>query len=349
MEENLKKLTNFIIFVAFVIVCFKIVLVFSGCTKSAYGEESKNDVVELVPESQVKSNTSWDKHWEAKESGEFKSSAEGVSAGTAWCLWPNSKCSTGIPKRLDKRMDVYGEWFREYAEGLIPEHIALTSTTEAPEGPGQCSPDTKLKECGLMGIKWTQAKACDVNVCNPEAAIACAAKGGNARRMAVLKKYPQLKHAPAFDQYVIGGLAGGIGGLATVIIKKSGALSVKADGALVYEHPYRRILVWVGSPKQKPTALVDKIQMGRITSYKMGLRVSRAYAALQIVMSHLGLITEYEKSYGKKAFEKVADAFEKIQRGPYKEVEIPDYLPKYPGDSLHGKCKKFPGMIDAVP
>jgi len=347
--EMFRNIEGFVAFlIAVIVLCGIMVVTTHDCSK-ARGEE----ISSTIAESKAEGKTGWDKHWEAKEKGLYKGSSEGVATGKGWCLGPNSKCSKGIPKRLEKRMNKYGKWFKQFAGGMVPEHLALTSTTEAPEGPGQCSPDSKLKECGLMGVKWTQARDCGCNVCHPGCAIACAAKGANARRMAVYKKYPQIDQAPEFDKYVLGGLAGGIGGLASILLSKSGALATKDDGTLKHKYPYLRLLIWVGSAKQKPQKLVDKIKMGRITTYKMGLRVARPYAALQIVMKHLGVLDTYVKTIGKKDYEKVAKAFEKVKRGKWEKIEIPAEILQsapYPGDKDHGKCKKkFPGMLKEVP
>jgi len=265
----------------------------------------------------------------------IQSAKAGIVAGKGWCLNDSSKCSKSIPKRLARRMDEYGPWFEQYAGGLIPAHIAMTSITEAPEGPAQCSPDKKLKECGLLGIKYTQADKCNINVCDPEASIWCAAMGGNARRIAMLKKYPDLKMAPAKDQYLIAGLAGGVGQIAISLIKKSGALNVvgtNGNKQLKYDSPYKRLLTWFSNVKNS-NGVENNLIYGRLTAYKVGFRISRGEA----VMQHLQ--TYYNVS-----------SFDEMPHGEFKIIERPDHLPTYPGHSKHGQCKKyFAGMLKHKP
>lgn len=286
---------NFFVFATFVVVTILASLsIIHACEKSAYGEINKT-------------------------------AKNGIIAGKGWCLHESSKCSKSIPKRLARRMDEYGEWFEQYAGGLIPAHIAMTSITEAPEGPAQCSPDKQLKECGLLGIKYTQARDCNINVCDPEASIWCAARGGNARRIAMLKKYPQLKLAPPKDQYLIAGMAGGIGNLAITLIKKSGALdTIGSNGTekLKYDSPYNRLLTWFGNSKKSQDE--NNTLYGRLTAYKVGFRISRGQAVMQHLMDYYGV-----------------DSFDDLPYGEFKIIPRSDHFAEYPGNSKHGKCEKY--------
>ena len=295
---------------------------------------ANDKTVSLNTETEGKSEKTWTESWEDEK---FEDFGDGVESGMWWCLSPKSRCYTKMRKRFVKRYETFKTWFIKYAAGMIPAHIAMTSTTEAPAGPHQCSPDKKLKECGLMGTKYLMAKQCNVNICDPEAAIWCSAHMANKRRLAAFKKYPELKMAPARDQYFIGGMTGGIGPIASLIILKSGALKTISDGKggkkLRFESPLDRIFFWLKSPRQKPTSLIEAVENSRLTQKKIGYRIGRGYAVDQ----HLRWF------YGVKEFDE-------MPRGEFKLIKRPKHLPEYPGDERHGKCKDhFSEMIKHKP
>jgi len=328
MFENIKNVVIFM--VATLILTFAsihILSAVSSCEKSASAAD-----VDLTGHQK-----SWDNAWEDKvEPDKFKSVAEGVYDGKGWCLNPKNKCYNGVRNRLKTRYSDYKEWFEDYASGMVPVHVALTSTTEAPAGPEQCSPDAKLRECGILGIKMMDAKECDINVCSPEASIWCFSYLATKRRMAAVKIYENLYMAPNYDQYVIGGISGGIGQLAKYIVDKSGALDVVGtDGStkLKYDSPYKRILTWLSHySSKKPKTMMDLIFSGRITDYKVGLRVARFHAVMEIVREFYGVETVDDIPYRKLLL-----------------TERPQHLPGYPGEALHGKCKKFSEMLGERP
>jgi len=319
----MSKLKDISIFAIMVFVCFLTFTFFVDTCQQARAEE--------------KTKQEWTQLWEDKKNPEkFKSVTDGVIDGKGWCLNPKNKCYDGIRKRLRARYDTYEKWFEQYSSGMIPAHVALTSTTEAPAGPSQCSPDPKLRECGILGLKMLDAKECDINVASPEASIWCFSYLATKRRIAANKLYENLDMAPKYDQYIIGGISGGIGQLAKYIIDKSGALdTIGTDGStkLKYPSPYERILTWLKHySSKKPKTMMDMIFAGRISDYKVGLRVARFHAVMEII----------------KEFYKV-DTVNDINYPELILIDRPKNLPTFPGNNLHGNFKKFPDMLVEIP
>jgi len=228
-----------------------------------------------------------DKSWLFFTEEKFLSMGEGVRDGKGWCMSPSSRCYSGIRKRLKSRYGEYKEYFEKYSGGVLPAHLALTSCTEAPAGPLQCSPDKKLKECGIMGLKMIDAKECDIDPFSPEASIWCAARNGNQRILDFEKRYPQVKLAPRSQRYMLSVASGGVGEMWINAIEHSQALAVK-NGKLVYTHPFDRVLEWLSKPK-KPSSFLEKVTQGRVSSYRLGLRAGRHVAVMLIIAEFYGV------------------------------------------------------------
>lgn len=262
-----------------------------------------------------------------------KTLKQGLKDGASWCLDPESKCGKGVRARLAARWAEYCPdesdpsrcWWMRYAGGAPAAHAALTSITEAPAGVFQCSKDPVLKECGIMGLKLWQARACDVNACDPEGSMWCVFRLTNEAMIGYEDSHPTLKHTTPAERYVIMGLGGGIGSLAKYVIAKSGALSLNAAGdGLKYPSPYQRILAWLGSIKKPVTGLADQLIASRIKrDYKVGFRVGRWVA----VMKHI------EEFRGKPFAEQIVEPV---------LVPRPEGLATFPGEKNQG-----PGLCEA--
>jgi len=258
--------------------------------------------------------------------GKYASMGDGVRDGKGWCMHPSSRCYDGIRNRLKKRYSEYKDWFEKYSGGYLPAHIALTSCTEAPAGATQCSPDLKLRECGIMGLKLIDAQQCDINVADPEASIWCASYLQNKRMLAFYEKYPQVKNVKSPSQrYMLAVTGGGVGQIFFNIIEHSKAFN--------YERPFDRILEWMSRPEgKKPSKFNEDVSKNRVSAYKIGFRVGRTPAVM-------GIAREF---YGVKSVDDL----------PFKEpvlIPRPEHLPKFPGVSLHGNFKKFKEMTERKP
>lgn len=317
--------------VAVIIVCFVLAFAIRTCQSAA---EVPGSV-----ECPDNSDECWNKY--SKEASKGVSEAgkptleppkktvkDGLINGMKWCMNPKSKCYHGIRARLEKRYKMYKAWWDKYSGARKPRHQALTSCTEAPVGPAQCSPDKSLEECGLMGIKESQAEACNVNVCDPESSIWCAGYFANKRMLKVAEKYPAIMQAPR-DWYMISGFIGGLGTMGYILVKDSGAVSTNDDGTLRYKSPYNRVVTWLKwVHAYKPENIGKMMVYGRFKEEKLGFRVGRVKAVLDIV-------EEYH-----------ADG---LTFSTPVLIPRPTYLPEFPGMSAHGKCDKFPEMLKRVP
>lgn len=345
MRTEIRSLLNFIIALAAVLV---VVGILGACVESCHNRARAADA--------GKTDTEWSDAWKGRGDA-YKSPGEGVDVGTSWCLKDSQRCKEGILKRLEKRWDRYCPdptdlnrcWWRKYAGGMVPAHLALTSATEAPAGPAQCSPDKNLKECGLLGITWAQAEKCGCNTCDPECAIACAGHMANAKRMKMLELFPDLYKAPTMDRYIMAGM-GGIGTpLWKVLLDHSGALALRESGAPRHDYPYLRVLVWYKSPRAKPKTDKALALHAAVSSYRIGIRISRAYAGMQILMAHYGVIEPSEYKADLTGYSWVATRFDELPWGGFREVKIPGHLPPYPGKAKHGKCHLWPDLIKKTP
>ena len=260
--------------------------------------------------------------WKSK----YASMGDGVREGKGWCMHKESRCYEGIRSRLKKRYETYKDWFEKYSGGYLPAHIALTSCTEAPAGATQCSPDLKLRECGIMGLKLLDAKECDINVADPEASIWCASYLQNKRILSFYERYPQVKNVKSPSQrYMLAVAGGGMGQVLFNVIEHSKAFN--------YDKPFDRVLEWMSRPeRRKPSEFNEGVNANRVSAYKIGLRAGRHVAVLEIL----------KEFYGVKSVDDL----------PFKEpvlIPRPEHLPRFPGVSLHGDFKKFKEMTERKP
>jgi hypothetical protein len=282
-----------------------------------------------------------------------KSVTEGIIAGEKWCTDPERHAWK--LEQVRRRWAIYGKWFQEFTkEGSTdPVHLALITTFTSPTGfgfPGEpaCSPDSSLKECGILGIKRSDAKWCDVNVCSVRASIWCAAWAGNKKSKGFREQYLAADFAPPKEAWMIAGLGSAIGGLAKYVLKESHALDFaecpapcKSEEAiwayqtappkLKYEHPWDRVVAWLKANSKDLDNLGILIAGGRISPFKVGLRVGRWVPTIT-------LIEEFSKEVGLVP-----------KWGSPVEVQRPADLPKYPGDAKHGRCEKWPELVGEMP
>lgn len=341
-----KPVTYMITTIMILFVAFMTLQVIRACNRSAFGEEVPSweaydecikqyegqglsasewaqKCAHLKPKKVEKISEKSKKTWDVWDKEKYGSMADGIRDGMGWCMNPENKCYSGIRNRLKKRASEYSEWFGKYAGGYLPYHFALTSATEAPAGPHQCSPDLKLKECGIMGLKMLDAMECDIDVCDPEASIWCAGWQRNKAMIAFEEKYPQVKQAPRYDRYVLSIAGGGVGQVWYNAIEHSGALDIDPKtGKLKYEKPLQRVLDYMSLPsKRQHQKFVDSMSGNRVTAYKIGLRAGRHIAVMKIVAEAYGV---------------------SVDELPYRDpmvIERPEHLPKFPGVKKHGKCK----------
>jgi len=319
-------------FIGMIVLLFLVGVVATECCDNLYAADNNP-----CPDN---SDEYWRKYSDEAEKGQSeaggltilpkkKTVKDGLVNGMKWCMNSKSKCYRAIRNRLEKRYEMYKAWWDKYSGARKPRHQALTSCTEAPVGPAQCSPDKSLEECGLMGIKESQAEACNVNVCDPESSIWCAGYFANKRMLKVAEKYPAIMQAPR-DWYMITGFIGGLGTMGYILVKDSGAASTNDDGTLRYKSPYNRVVTWLKwVHAYKPENIGKMMVYGRFKEEKLGFRVGRTKAVLDI-------IEEYHPDG--LTFNSMPVL-----------IPRPPHLPKFPGKYLHGKCDKFPEMLKRKP
>ena len=179
-----------------------------------------------------------------------------------------------------------------------------------------------------MGIKASMAEACDVNICSPEASIWCSGYFANKRMIKIANKYPQITQAPR-DWYMITGFIGGLGTMGYILVKESQALKTNSDGNLVYASPYNRVVHWLKwVHAYKPQTISKMMVYGRFAEEKLGFRVGRSKAVLDIV-------EEYHP--------------DGLTFSTPVLIPRPTHFPKYPGRKLHGQCDKFASMLKKKP
>jgi hypothetical protein len=301
-----------------------------------------------------------------KKKGDAGTVAAGIKDNLTWCLTPKQPCATRTPKRTARRWNTYGQWFADYStSGYEAVYMAVVSTFTfigEPKNPPKkkdkdgtitvryCSKDSVLRECGLMGLKLRDAKACDVNVCSPRASTWCAADLGENQIQAFLAAHPGAALLSWELLYQFASVSSGIGSAGGYLIRKSGCLTVGDDGALVYKDPMGRLLAYAKSldrfkkivqsgklpslldavgNKKKLAAHAEALFAGRISNYTTGKRLGR------IVATNVH----------------VHNFHRKLGNGDTIPFKAPGHVPRpvdlapYPGDALHGQCQKFKSLM----
>jgi len=253
--------------------------------------------------------------------------SDGIKVGAKWGLNPKVKQYDRIKKRLDERYSLYQEHFEAYKGGHLSRYKAIISMTENLKAdPCKCTKDRKLKECGIMGISWSIAEECDVDVRDSEASIWCFGRSINKRVLNLRKKYPATKQMLLHEQYMLTELFRGIGPSAEKLMYASGAMNIDKNGTLKHKNSFKRILVYTKSLDHKPDKLEYIMKGRRFSKFKLGFRTKFAETVFKVLMRFYGVSQVEALPFGEPVL-----------------IDRPTHFQHYPGKALHGKCsgKKY--------
>ena len=287
---------------------------------------------------------------------------EGVDKGENWCLAKDG-CGGYHRKESYALYMKYKPWFNNCG-GTPGLWAAQTGRTES-EGETDAHIEN-TGECGLMSVDEENAKALNINSCDPKAVIWAACYGRNNQLINLREDLKGLDSAPIQDQWMLAGAAGAAGsGKIFRIVKWSKALSSK--------HPYsasRNYLRGLHSKWKKATEAKYWIK-------KLGL--DAGLGRVQMPHEKWLDLEKYEKGYDKNSewgvlwnagvsmYRPGRTAF-RIARpeGARKVIEIlfadgkmpwgdpvlpprPPDLYSFPGKGKHCACHLWPELKDRVP